>query len=86
MASVEDVQRQITLAKEQAERGARALQEAETEIGQAQQAFQQAAQGSNQSDPSDVNNAFTHAMQKLGEARDAVMTAMSTAESYAGRL
>lgn len=86
MASVEDVQRQIALAKEKAERGAQALQEAETEIGQAQQAFQQAAQGSNQSDPSDVNKAFTHTVQKIGEARDAVMTAISTAESYSGRL
>jgi len=43
MASVEQVRGQIGLAKEQADRGAQALQEAETQIGQAQQAFQEAA-------------------------------------------
>jgi|GEM_PF-7073751 len=86
MASVEQVRGQIGLAKEQADRGAQALQEAETQIGQAQQGFQEAAQGSNQSEASDVNNMFTHALQKIGEARDAVMAAMSNAESYAGRL
>jgi hypothetical protein len=85
MASVEQVRGQIGLAKEQAERGARALQDAETEIGHAQQAFQEAAQGSSQSEAGDVNNMFTSALQKIGEARDAVLAAMSNAESYAGR-
>jgi hypothetical protein len=86
MASVEQVQGQIGLAKEQADRGLTALQEAETQITQAQQSFQEAAQGSNQSEASDVNNAFTHALQKIGEARDTTMAAVSNAESYAGRL
>ncbi|AHH94017.1 hypothetical protein GCM10010174_85150 [Kutzneria viridogrisea] len=86
MASVEQVRGQISLAKEQAERGARALADAETEIGHAQQAFQEAAQGSSQSEAGDVNNMFTAALQKIGEARDAVLAAMSNADSYAGRL
>jgi len=86
MASVEQVRGQIGLAKEQAERGAQALQEAETQIGQAQQAFQEAAQGSSQAEASDVSGLFQQAMQKVGEARDAVMAAMSNAESYANRL
>ena len=86
MASVEQVMGQIGQAKDQAEQGAQLLQSAETEVGHAQQAFQQASQGSNQSEASDVNNMFTHALQKIGEARDAVMSAMSNAESYAGRL
>jgi len=86
MASVEQVRGQINLAKEQAERGAQALQQAEQEIGHAQQAFQEAAQGSNQSEATDVSNMFAQALQRVGDARDAVMAAVSQAESYAGRL
>ena len=86
MASVEQVRGQISLAKDQAERGAQALHEAENEIGQAQRAFQEAAQGSSQSEANDVTNMFSHALEKIGEARDAVAAAMTNAESYAGKL
>jgi uncharacterized protein YukE len=86
MASVEQVQGQIGTAKEQAGRAVQALQEAESQITEAQQSFQQAAQGSNQSEASDVNNAFAQVLQKIGETRDMVLRAISDAESYAGRL
>lgn len=86
MASVEQVRGQISLAKDQAQRGVQALQEAESEINSAQQAFQEAAQGSNQSEANDVNTMFAHALEKIREARDAVMAAAENAESYSARL
>ena len=86
MASVEQVRGQISLAKDQAQRGAEALYAAAEEIGQAQQAFQEAAQGSNQSEANDVTTMFANALEKIREAREAVMAAADNAESYAGRL
>lgn len=86
MASVEQVRGQIGLARDQAQRGAQALQQAAEEISQAQQSFQEAAQGSNQAEANDVNNLFAHALEKVREARDAVLAAAENAESYAGRL
>lgn len=86
MPSVEQVRGQIGLARDQAQRGAQALQEAAEEISQAMQAFQEAAQGSNQSEANDVINMFGHALEKVKEAQQAALSAAEQAESYSGRL
>lgn len=86
MASVEQVQGQIAAAREQAQRGAAMLEGAASEIESAQQAFQEAAQGSNQSEANDVTAMFANALEKIREARDATMAAAGNAESYAARL
>lgn len=86
MTNVEQVIGQVSLATQAASEGLAGFQQGKTKMEEAAQAFQQASQGTNQSEASDVTQLFQKAAQAADEALQAALQAISSAESFAGRL
>lgn len=86
MAGVEEVRAGIALAGEKAREGMAALEQAKVALGEAAQALLSATGGSGQDDIQQAQGALNQASEEITGVQGAIDGAVSSADSYAGRL
>jgi methyl-accepting chemotaxis protein len=86
MASIEEVRAGITLANQKASESLGALQQAHSQLEEAQASLTRVTEGSAQSDVHDANGQLQQAVQSISEVQQLVRSAISTAEGISQRL
>ncbi len=86
MASIEEVRAGIELANQKSTESLGALQQAQSQVEEAQAALQRVTEGSSQADVDDANAQLAQAVSSINEVQQMVKQAMSTAEAIAARL
>jgi methyl-accepting chemotaxis protein len=86
MASIEEVRAGITLANQKASESLGALQQAHSQLEEAQSSLTRVTEGSAQSDVNEANGQLQQAVQSISEVQQLVQTAISTAEGISQRL
>jgi ATP/maltotriose-dependent transcriptional regulator MalT len=86
MASIEEVRAGIALANQKASESLGALQQAHSQLEEAQQSLTRVTEGSGQSDVHDANGQLRQAVQSISEVQQLVRSAISTAEGISQRL
>ncbi|HEY0572638.1 MAG TPA: hypothetical protein VGD73_00955 [Pseudonocardia sp.] len=86
MASIEEVRAGITLANQKASESLGALQQAHSQLEEAQSSLTRVTEGSAQADVNDANGQLQQAVQSISEVQQLVQTAISTAEGISQRL
>ena len=86
MASIEEVRSGIALANQKASESLGALQQAHSQLEEAQQSLTRVTEGSAQSDVNDANGQLQQAVQNISEVQQLVRSAISTAEGISQRL
>jgi methyl-accepting chemotaxis protein len=86
MASIEEVRSGITLANQKASESLGALQQAHSQLEEAQSSLTRVTEGSAQSDVNEANGQLQQAVQSISEVQQLVQTAISTAEGISQRL
>ena len=86
MASIEEVRAGIQLASSKASESLGALQQAGSQLEEAQASLQRVTEGSSQADTNDANAQLAHAVSSIGEVQQMVRQAISSAEGIANRL
>ncbi|HWN35761.1 MAG TPA: hypothetical protein VNP03_23630 [Pseudonocardia sp.] len=86
MASIEEVQSGIALANQKASESLGALQQAHSQLEEAQQSLTRVTEGSGQADVNEANGQLQQAVQSISEVQQLVRSAISTAEGISQRL
>ncbi|MDT7562473.1 MAG: hypothetical protein QOG96_1290 [Pseudonocardiales bacterium] len=86
MASIEEVRSGIALANQKASESLGALQQAHSQLEEAQQSLTRVTEGSAQGDVHDANGQLQQAVQSISEVQQLVRSAISTAEGISQRL
>lgn len=86
MASIGEVQSGIALANQKASESLGALQQAHSQLEEAQNSLTRVTEGSAQSDVNDAVNQLQHAISSLSEVQNQVRSAIDTAEGISQRL
>jgi len=86
MASIEEVRAGIMLANQKASESLGALQQAHSQLEEAQSSLTRVTEGSAQADVNDANGQLQQAVQSISEVQQLVQTAISTAEGISQRL
>ena len=89
MASIEEVRSGIALANQKASESLGALQQAHSQLEEAQQSLPsvtRVSEGSAQADVHDANGQLQQAVQSISEVQQLVRSAISTAEGISQRL
>jgi len=86
MASIEEVRSGITLANQKASESLGALQQAHSQLEEAQSSLTRVTEGSGQADVNEANGQLQQAVQSISEVQQLVQTAISTAEGISQRL
>lgn len=86
MASIEEVRAGIALANQKSSESLGALQQAHSQLEEAQSALARVTEGSSQADVHDASNQLQHAVASVSEVQQLVRTAIDTAEGIAQRL
>jgi replicative DNA helicase len=86
MASIEEVRSGIALANQKASESLGALQQAHSQLEEAQQSLTRVTEGSAQADVSDANALLANAVGSILEVQQAVAAAIQAAEGVANRL
>ena len=86
MASIEEVRSGIAQASQKASESLGALQQAHSQLEDAQRSLAQHTQGSAQGDVDEVNAQLAQAVNSIAETQQLVQTAISSAESISQRL
>lgn len=86
MASIEEVRAGIALANQKATESLGALQQAHSQLEEAQSALTRVTEGSSQADVHDANNQLQHAVSSVSEVQQLVRSAIDTAEGISHRL
>lgn len=86
MASIEEVRSGITMANQKASESLGALQQAHSQLEEAQSALTRVTEGSGQPDVQDANGQLRQAVTSVSEAQQLVRSAISSAEGIAQRL
>ncbi|HTF54780.1 MAG TPA: hypothetical protein VK735_45680 [Pseudonocardia sp.] len=86
MASIEEVRSGIALANQKASESLGALQQAHSQLEEAQSSLTRVTDGSSQADVNEANGQLQQAVQSISEVQQLVQTAISTAEGISQRL
>jgi replicative DNA helicase len=86
MASIEEVRAGIGLANQKASESLGALQQAHSQLEEAQSSLTRVTEGSAQADVNEANGQLQQAVQSISEVQQLVQTAISTAEGISQRL
>jgi methyl-accepting chemotaxis protein len=86
MASIDEVRAGIALANQKASESLGALQQAHSQLEEAQASLTRVTEGSGQSDVHDANGQLQQAVQSISEVQQLVRSAISTAEGISQRL
>jgi replicative DNA helicase len=86
MASIEEVRSGIALANQKASESLGALQQAHSQLEEAQQSLTRVTEGSAQADVHDATAQLQQAAQSISEVQQLVHSAISTAEGISQRL
>lgn len=86
MASIEEVRAGIALANQKASESLGALQQAHSQLEEAQSALTRVTEGSSQADVHDASNQLQHAVSSISDVQQLVRSAIDTADGIAHRL
>ncbi|HEX4246915.1 MAG TPA: hypothetical protein VH008_03545 [Pseudonocardia sp.] len=86
MASIEEVRSGIALANQKASESLGALQQAGSQLEEAQQSLTRVTEGSQQADVNEANGQLQQAVQNISEVQQLVRSAISAAEGISQRL